>query len=59
MKRLVFKPIGLSTIAGLHSAMPRYTPAYALTAPNGVVNQIFLIRIPLSNKGKWHLSHYG
>ena len=27
-------------LQGLHSASPRYTPAYALTAPNGALPEI-------------------
>ena len=35
-------------LQGLHSASPRYTPAYALTAPNGA--------LPDSNNQKNHTS---
>ena len=39
MKDLTAAPMGLEWLCvqlqGLHSASPRYTPAYALAAPNG------------------------
>ena len=34
-------------LQGLHSALPRYTPAYALNAPNGAFFQPLDVKLPI------------
>ena len=63
---LTVAPMGLEwecvLLQGLHSASPRYTPAYALTAPNGALSDtnnkkiIDMMRLKRKQQGKMSYS---